>query len=123
VAWQVKDGLQQVNVAINPPELGPIEVRMSLQDDKVSAQFVTAHHAVRQVIEDAMPRLREMLSQSGLNLSDASVFQQAPGRDGQAQQFAGGAANVAGNELAGVEEDVTSHTAHTLHVGLVDAYV
>lgn len=123
VAWQVKDGLQQVNVAINPPELGPIEVRMSLQDDKVSAQFVTAHHAVRQVIEDAMPRLREMLSQSGLNLADANVFQQAPGRDGHAQQFAGGTANARGNERAGVEEDVASHAAATLRVGLVDAYV
>jgi flagellar hook-length control protein FliK len=123
VAWQVKDGLQQVNVAINPPELGPIEVRMSLQDDKVSAQFVTAHHAVRQVIEDAMPKLREMLSQSGLSLSDASVFQQAPGRDGQAQQFAGGTANAEGHDPAGAEEDVTSHTTHTQRAGLVDAYV
>lgn len=123
VVWQVKDGLQQVNVAINPPELGPIEVRMSLQDDKVSAQFVTAHHAVRQVIEDAMPRLREMLSQSGLNLADANVFQQAPGRDGQAQQFTGGAANLEGHELAGAEDDVTSHTTSSLRVGLVDAYV
>ncbi|MCG3200596.1 MAG: hypothetical protein NFCOHLIN_00452 [Gammaproteobacteria bacterium] len=122
VAWQVRDGLQQVSVAINPPELGPIEVRMSLQDDKVSAQFVTAHHAVRQVIEDAMPRLREMLSQSGLNLADANVFQHAPGRDGQAQQFAGGAA--AGNqEPAGGEEEVTSPAIRTLRVGLVDAYV
>lgn len=123
VVWQVKDGLQQVNVAINPPELGPIEVRMSLQDDKVSAHFVTAHHAVRQVIEDAMPRLREMLSQSGLNLADANVFQQAPGRDGQAQQFTGGAANLEGHELAGAEDDVTSHTTSSLRVGLVDAYV
>jgi flagellar hook-length control protein FliK len=123
VVWQVKDGLQQVNVAINPPELGPIEVRMSLQDDKVSAQFVTAHHAVRQVIEDAMPRLREMLSQSGLNLADANVFQQSPGRDGQAQQFTGGAANLEGHELAGGEDDVTSHTTSSLRVGLVDAYV
>ncbi|MEZ5444401.1 MAG: flagellar hook-length control protein FliK [Gammaproteobacteria bacterium] len=123
VVWQVKDGLQQVNVAINPPELGPIEVRMSLQDDKVSAQFVTAHHAVRQVIEDAMPRLREMLSQSGLNLADANVFQQAPGRDGHDQQFAGGAPNVDANDLAGVEEDVASHATATLHAGLVDAYV
>lgn len=95
---------------------------MSLQDDKVSAQFVTAHHAVRQVIEDAMPRLREMLSQSGLNLADANVFQHAPGRDGQAQQFAGGAA--AGNqEPAGGEEEVTSPAIRTLRVGLVDAYV
>ncbi|HHY49693.1 MAG TPA: flagellar hook-length control protein FliK, partial [Alphaproteobacteria bacterium] len=111
-----------VNVAINPPELGPIEVRMSLQDDKVSAQFVTAHHAVRQVIEDAMPRLREMLSQSGLNLADANVFQQAPGRDGHAQQFAGGG-NPGANDLAALEEDAVSPTTQTLRVGLVDAYV
>ncbi len=123
VVWQVRDGLQQVNVAINPPELGPIEVRMSLQDDKVSAQFLTAHHAVRQVIEDAMPRLREMLSQSGLSLADANVFQQAPGRDGQAQQFAGGGAVVVDQEHAGGEEEVISHTSSTLRVGLVDAYV
>lgn len=123
VVWQVREGLQQVNVAINPPELGPIEVRMSLQDDKVSAQFVTAHHAVRQVIEDAMPRLREMLSQSGLSLADANVFQQAPGRDGQAQQFTGGAAVVEGQELAGGEEEVISQTTSSLHLGLVDAYV
>jgi flagellar hook-length control protein FliK len=123
VAWQVRDGLQQVSLAITPPELGPVEVRMSINDDRVSAQFITPHHVVRQVIEDAMPRLRDMLSQSGLNLADANVFHHAPGRDGQAQTFAGRSGDPSAVNGPSIAEDVSPRSVRVAHVGLIDAYV
>lgn len=123
VIWQVREGLQQASLAINPPDLGPVDVHMSISDGEVSAQFVTPHQAVRQVIEEAMPRLRDMLSQSGLNLANANVFQQAPDRDGQAQTFGNGTGPAAPADVELVDDGDAMGTERIVHRGLIDAYV
>ena len=122
IAWQAKDGLQHVSLNIHPAELGPVEVRLSVKDGDVNAQFSTAHGNVRQVIEDALPKLREILSQSGLNLANANVFQQAPGRDDRTRgQAMGNAATEDGLGLAEVE--AAERTATRISSGLIDAYI
>jgi flagellar hook-length control protein FliK len=123
IAMQVRDGVQQVSLALNPAELGPVEVRLSVSDGQVSAHFHSAHQNVRQAIEDAMPRLREMLSQSGLNLADANVSQQAPRRDEHAAGGQGGRwSGTDDDRHAESGDDATTVTA-TRTLGLVDAYV
>ncbi|MDP3689211.1 MAG: flagellar hook-length control protein FliK, partial [Sulfurimicrobium sp.] len=68
--------------------LGPMEVRLSVNNDQITAIFVSHHPAVRDAIEDALPRLREMLADSGLSLGSATVSsdslpqQQSSGREG-----------------------------------------
>ena len=70
---QQEDGGVKIN--INPPELGPIEVRISLKNDQANVNFYAQHGEVRDAIEEAFPRLRDMLSQNGLNLEDSNVSQ------------------------------------------------
>ena len=55
---------------------------MAIREGEASIWFGAAHAETRQAIEQAIPRLREMLSANGLSLADAGVFQQAP-RDPQ----------------------------------------
>jgi flagellar hook-length control protein FliK len=73
VVWMVDKDAQVAELRINPPELGPIEVRLSLSGDTAAAQFVSAHAEVREAIENAMARLRETLALSGITLGDTSV--------------------------------------------------
>ena len=73
VVWLARGEIQNAQININPAQLGPIQINISLNGDQMSAHFVAAHQEVRQALEDAMPRLRDMLSGAGINLGQANV--------------------------------------------------
>lgn len=73
ITWVAKNEIQSAQININPAHLGPVQINLSLNGDQMSASFVSAHAEVRQAIEDAMPRLRDMLAGSGINLGQANV--------------------------------------------------
>lgn len=63
----------QAEIRLNPPQLGPVEVRIGLQGDQVSLAFTAPHPDTRAAIENALPQLREMFAGNGLALGNASV--------------------------------------------------
>ncbi|MGD1983756.1 MAG: flagellar hook-length control protein FliK [Chromatiaceae bacterium] len=73
VVWMAQGDHQFARLTLNPPQLGPLEVRVSVSQDQASVTFVAAHAAVREALEAAMPRLREMLDQQSLALVHAEV--------------------------------------------------
>lgn len=73
VVWQIGAQVQQAQFQIHPPELGPVEVRVSVNNDQASVQFIAQHGFVRDALEDSIPRLRELLSHGGLTLANADV--------------------------------------------------
>jgi len=73
VVWMVDKDAQIAELRINPPELGPVEVRLTLSGDEASAQFVSAHAEVRNAIESAISRLREAMAEAGIQLGEATV--------------------------------------------------
>jgi flagellar hook-length control protein FliK len=73
---------QWAELSLNPANMGTVEVRLSLNEDGAGAHFFSPHAQVREALEAAMPRLREMLSQAGITLQDTSVRDQSlPRRD------------------------------------------
>lgn len=88
VLWMARGEVQSAQINITPAQLGPIQISISLQGDQMTAQFVSAHQEVRQVLEDSLPRLREMLSGAGINLGQANIGAQQQQRDTR-PQFAG----------------------------------
>lgn len=73
LVWMVTQKHQVAELHLNPPDLGPLKISISLDQNQASAQFVSAHASVREAIELAMPRLREMLADSGITLGNTSV--------------------------------------------------
>jgi flagellar hook-length control protein FliK len=73
VIWMVGEKISSAELAINPPELGPIEVRIKIENGEASVAFAATESRVREVVEAALPRLREMLAEAGVQLADASV--------------------------------------------------
>lgn len=63
----------QAEIRTNPPQLGPVEVRIGLQSDQVSLAFTAPHPDTRAAIENALPQLREMFAGNGLALGSVSV--------------------------------------------------
>jgi flagellar hook-length control protein FliK len=79
---------QTASLTLNPPDLGPMQVVLSVTNDGASVTFSSNQLEVRQALENALPRLREMMSESGIALGNATVNAGMP--DGrQAQQGQG----------------------------------
>ena len=75
IRWLVNHNIQTAELRLNPPHLGPIEIRVSLQNDQMNVMFTSHHAAVREALESAVPRLREMFGNSGLELTNVDISQ------------------------------------------------
>lgn len=77
-------GIQQAQMSLAPPELGPVDVRITIAHDEATVQIAAPSGVAREAIQEALPKLKEMMEQSGVRLNDASVFAQLPQREQQA---------------------------------------
>lgn len=88
VGMMINNGNQSATLSLNPPDLGPLKVIVQMQNHGVAdATFVTAHAEVRQAIEAAIPKLRDMLDQSGIQLGQANVDSQSNQQNAQQGQY------------------------------------
>lgn len=83
IVWMVGDKQQVAELHVNPPELGPLDIKLTIDGSQTTAVFTSPHSEVREAVESALPRLREVLADSGLTLGNASVTADTP-RDSQA---------------------------------------
>lgn len=92
VVWMASGGLQSASLTLNPPDLGPLQVVLHVHNDQADATFITAQPEVKQALEAAMPKLREMLDASGIQLSQATVNTGLPNQQqgNNRQEFASG---------------------------------
>ncbi len=72
----------RAELTLTPPQLGRVEVSITVHGDQTSAAFVSASPAARDALEQALPRLREILAEAGITLGQASVNAESPRRDG-----------------------------------------
>lgn len=73
IVWLATNDKQVAQLTLNPPQMGPIEISLSLDKGSATASFVSANAEVRDAIETAMPRLREMFASAGINLGQTNV--------------------------------------------------
>lgn len=84
LVWLAKSEVQTAQISINPPQLGPIQINLTLNGDQATAVFASPHAEVRNAIENAMPQLKEMLSSAGINLGQSDVGSNLPQQQGSA---------------------------------------
>ncbi|MFP5507333.1 MAG: flagellar hook-length control protein FliK [Gammaproteobacteria bacterium] len=101
VMWVANQKFQGAEIKLNPPQLGPIEVRVQLQHEQAHISFTAQHASVRDALEAALPRLREMFNANGFNLVDVNVSQHSFAEQ-QRQAQAGNRSQIA---LGGVDSD------------------
>ena len=87
VTWLVERGMPGAKLQINPPELGPIQIEMQIDDSKAKIMFHASDSGVRSIIDNSIPKLREMLDFNGINLAHAEVsdYQDQSSTDQQRQ--------------------------------------
>jgi flagellar hook-length control protein FliK len=95
VQMMLSKNLKHVDIRLDPPELGRMHIRMNMNGDAATVHFTVASQHVRDALESSMPRLREMLSQQGVQLGETAVQQQG------ANQQQGYAASGRGQSQSG----------------------
>ncbi len=125
VVWMVSEKQHVAELRVNTPDLGPLDIKLTISDNQTTAVFTSPHGAVRDAVESAIPRLREVLAESGIMLGNASVTADSP-RDGSAfanpdgqPHRANGSARDADGAPAAVQ---TMAMRPRQHNGLVDLF-
>ncbi|WP_455235226.1 flagellar hook-length control protein FliK [Thiogranum longum] len=124
IRWMVSNKLQGAQIRLNPAHLGPMEVRIQMQNDQATIQFSSAHAVVRDALEAALPRLRDMLDASGVELVDVDVSGQS---FAEQRRTADRQQSTAWSRLAGVDHDdsapvTESSVARVLEAGRLDLF-
>ncbi len=73
IVWAAENGIGQAELRLDPPHLGNLSVRIAMSDDQAQVMFQAQNPAAREALESALPRLREMFAEHGLQLGDADV--------------------------------------------------
>lgn len=124
VIMLAKDNIQSAQIRLNPAELGPVEIRLNVNNDQTHIHFIAQHGDVREVIEDAFPRLKEMMGQSGVNLGDVNVSEHSASDEDNSfeEEFA---LNTEGqdSEDTAADEKQTQEVHIAAQTGFIDHYI
>lgn len=115
--------LQQAEIQLDPLGLGKMKIQIQIgADSQANVHFVVQHGQTREMLEQSMPRLREMLAGQGIQLGQTQVQQQSqqqqqqqqgqPAFTGQGQQGQGGGQSSPGNRQD--EGNITTSTLSVL---------
>lgn len=98
----VKDKVHTAEIRLDPSELGSMQIKISLQQDQMSVQFMVQQGNAKELMEQQMPKLKELLQQQGIELSQGSVQQQNQSSSGQdgGRRTAGGTGSGNGQALS-----------------------
>lgn len=98
VQVMLSKNLKNIDIRLDPPELGRMHIRMNMNGDGATVHFTVANQQARDALEQSMPRLREMLNNQGVQLGDTSVQQQS---SGQQQRYAASGDGSGGQSASG----------------------
>ncbi len=107
----IDTGNLRADLQLTPPDLGELRIKIELHGQDTRVWLQLAQPDARAAIEQALPRLQELLESGGLNLSEANVSQQ----DHQAR-----GEQSAQTVLEAEDEEVAN--VRRVHIGLVDDY-
>ncbi|WP_191600696.1 flagellar hook-length control protein FliK [Marinomonas algicola] len=122
VRWIMKEGMQTAEIHLDPPELGSLTVKVSLDSDGASVSFSAATPQARDLLENQIQRLRELLAQQGIDLSKVDVNVSQGQQQGQHQEE-GGEGNLSKNSGLGAElDDIEEVNTSYINATGVDFY-
>ena len=69
----VSNGQQRAEIKLDPPQLGRVDVQIVMQGDRAQLAFTAETSVSRELLEQSLPRLREMMSEAGIDLDSVNV--------------------------------------------------
>jgi flagellar hook-length control protein FliK len=111
VNLMVRQNIQVAEIRLDPAGLGQMQIKIEMQQEQASVQFVVQQPQAKELLEQQLPRLREMLQQQGILLSEGNVQQQSQQQERQLAQHNGG-----GNKQHAETEELHEQPHSTVQV-------
>jgi flagellar hook-length control protein FliK len=86
IVWMATAAQQTATLTLNPPNMGPLQIVVNVSNEQATASFFSAQPEVRQALEAAFPRLKEMMNEAGIQLGQATVSADTPRQDAPAHR-------------------------------------
>lgn len=127
VVWMANRAMGQAELVLTPPQMGRVEVHLTVNGDQATASFASTNPVVREALEAALPRLREVLADAGIQLGQAQVGSENPRQTAQQDKNPDnsslrGSASAGDASNPSAEERLSSTAALKLGRGLVDVF-
>ncbi|HEX2584580.1 MAG TPA: flagellar hook-length control protein FliK [Steroidobacteraceae bacterium] len=119
LSMMVSNKVHSASLQLNPDNLGPVQVKIDVNDSQASVWFTADHPDTRTALEQSLPRLREMFASQGMSLMDAGVFSQQSQQ--QQSQFKSDPSYASQSGITDMSNEVTT-TQQVLKIGLLDTY-
>ena len=119
VMLTINQKLQQFDITLDPPEFGNMQVRVNLQGEQASVNFIVQNQQAKDALEQNMHKLKDMLSEQGVDVGGANVEQQDQQQNSNEQSL--GQNNGNGSHLANAAEKEEGNVEHTLSAQLFDS--
>ncbi|WP_406667013.1 flagellar hook-length control protein FliK [Gallaecimonas sp. GXIMD1310] len=114
--------LRHAHIKLDPPELGSLMIKVQVHHQDAQVQFQATHAHTREMLQDAMPRLKDMMSQQGFNLSDGQVNDNAQSQSRQQGGQQGSGSHWQGSDEWPEGDESLPYRYQLTANGLVDAY-
>ncbi len=119
--------MQAAEMRLDPPKLGSVKVKIRMQGEQASVTFQAANPHARELLEQSLPKLREMMEAQGLILADVEVAGESLAGQGQGQKQQQGEAKQSNaladsNSTAEDGSDEMQIPLLTQPLGLIDYY-
>ena len=76
VMVMINQKIKQLEIRLDPPELGSMQVKLNLQNEQAAVNFVVQNQQAKEALEQNMGKLKEMLADSGVDVGESNIEQQ-----------------------------------------------
>jgi len=112
VSLMVRQNIQVAEIRLDPAGLGQMQIKIDMQQDQASVQFIVQQPQAKELLEQQLPRLRELLQQQGIQLTEGQVQQQSQQQERQmAQRNNQSGAQASGSAVDGADDNPTGAVA------------
>lgn len=81
--------IKQAEIQLNPQDMGPINIKISIANEQATVTFAAQNAAVREALDTTMQRLKEAFNEEGLELVQADVTDQQSSNNGDPEGESG----------------------------------
>ncbi|MFT4059137.1 MAG: flagellar hook-length control protein FliK [Legionella sp.] len=118
IVWLSQQDTKTAVIKLHPEDLGPLEVNVKVVENSASVTIVSHSQQVREMIDQSMPKLQEMMAEQGLNLSEMNISS-----DSRERHFARQDNSSLNNAITEVEEVVNVPVQTKVkHQGVIDYF-
>lgn len=78
IAWQLDQEVSEARIELHPLDLGALTIRIETRGDRAEVQFLAAEAATRQLLQQSLPQLRQLLGGQGVQLGRSQIEARAP---------------------------------------------